>query len=75
MAGYNIVFRQLDVTIVAGIINVKSTLEFSPLKFKSPVKCKSVVKLIFPITSKSPPVLTLLKLDVPPTFKKNVYSD
>ena len=26
MAGYNIVFRQLDFTIVAGIINVKSTL-------------------------------------------------
>ena len=26
MAGYNIVFRQLDFTIAAGIINVKSTL-------------------------------------------------
>ena len=26
MAGYNIVFRQLDFTIAAGITNVKSTL-------------------------------------------------
>ena len=31
MAGYNIVFRQRDFTIAAGITNVKSTLAFKTL--------------------------------------------
>ena len=34
MAGYNIVFRQLDFTIAAGITNVKSTLRGNIPRFR-----------------------------------------